>query len=75
MERIVGLLLMLVAIVVGAGTVGWLGFTGIVGIIEAVKAGWIAVDIAIGVCKILLGIPIVTYICYLIGAIGFIMFF
>lgn len=76
MKRLLGVLLILIAIAGGCYVGGWLFFfKAIVDIIEAIKAGWVAIDIAIGLCKIFIGIPAVEVIAYLIGTVGLAMMF
>lgn len=71
MRRLLGVVLILVAIFGGLYVGGWLFFVkAIIDIIEAVKAGWMAFDIAVGLCKIVIGIPVVEVIAWLIGSIG-----
>lgn len=72
MRRLLGVLLILVAVVGGLYVGGWLFlFKGVVGIIEAIKAGCVATDIAIGICKIAIGIPVTEIIACIIGFTGF----
>lgn len=74
MRRLLGVVLILVAVFGGLYVGGWLFFVkAIIDIIEAIKAGWVAVDIAVGICKIVIGIPIVEAIAVLIGSFGIAM--
>lgn len=74
MKRLLGVVLILVAIVGGIYVGGWLFFIkAIADIIVAVKAGMIAMDIAIGIAKICIGIPIVSLIAWVIGIAGLAM--
>ncbi len=74
MKRLIGLLLLVVAIVGGVYVGGWLFFVkAIVDIIEAVKAGFVAMDIAIAIGKMVIGIPIVEIIAFAIGSTGIAM--
>lgn len=71
MRRLLGVVLILVAILGGLYVGGWLFFIkAIADIIIAVKGGIIAMDIAIGVAKIFIGIPIVSTIAWGIGILG-----
>lgn len=71
MKRLLGVVLILVAIAGGLYVGGWLFFIkAIADIIIAVKGGMIAMDIAIGVAKICIGIPIVSTIAWGIGILG-----
>lgn len=70
-KRLLGVLLILVAIVGGFYVGGWLFFfKAIMDIIEAIKAGWIVMDIVKGLCKIFIGIPAVGTMATIIVAIG-----
>lgn len=74
MKRLIGLVLLIVAIVGGAYIGGWLFFfKAIVDIVEAVKAGFLAKEIAIAVCKIVIGIPVVEVIAWVMGSFGIAM--
>lgn len=74
MKRIIGLLLLVVAVIGGIYVGGWLFFVkAIVDLIEAVKAGFIAMDIAIAIGKMVIGIPIVEVIAFALGTTGIAM--
>lgn len=74
MKRLLGVLLIVIAVAGGLYVGGWLFFfKAIVDIIEAVKAGWVAIDIALGLCKIFIGIPVVGVVAYLISATGLVL--
>lgn len=74
MRRLLGVVLILVAILGGLYVGGWLFFIkAIADIIVAIKSGIIAMDIAIGIAKIVIGIPVVTTIAWLIGMVGLAM--
>lgn len=74
MKRILGFLLLVVAIVGGLYIGGWLFFVkAIVDLIDAIKAGFIAIDIAIAIAKMVIGIPIVEIIAFVLGTTGIAM--
>lgn len=76
MKRLIGLVLLIVAIIGGFYVGGWLFFfKAIVDIIEAVKAGFLAKEIAIAVCKIVIGIPVVEFVAWVTGSFGLAMMF
>lgn len=71
MKRLIGLVLLIVAIVGGFYVGGWLFFfKAIVDLIEAVKAGFLAKEIAIAICKIIIGIPVVEFFAWILGGFG-----
>ena len=71
MKRILGFLLLVVAIIGGLYVGGWLFFVkAIVDVIEAVKAGFVAMDIAIAIGKMVIGVPIVEVIALVLGTTG-----
>ena len=75
MRRIFGILLLLVAGVLAVYVGGWLFFfKAIVDIIEAIKAGWIAIDIAWGLFKIFIGLPVVDFIAGIMAVLSFDIF-
>jgi len=50
---------------------GWLFFVkAIVDLIEAIKAGFVAMDIAIAIRKMVIGVPIVEVIAVVLGTTG-----
>lgn len=70
-RRFVGFLFLVLAIACGIYVGGWLCFyKAIVDIIEAVKAGFIAKDIAIGICKLVIGVPIAESCAIIAGVTG-----
>ena len=74
MKRLLGVVLILVAIFGGLYVGGWLFFIkAIADIIVAIKSGIIAIDIARGIAKIVIGIPVVTTIAWIIGIVGLAM--
>lgn len=74
MKRIIGFLLLVVAIIGGAYVGGWLFFVkAIVDLIEAVKAGFVAMDIAIAIGKMVIGIPVVEIVAFVLGTTGIAM--
>lgn len=75
MKRIFGILLILIAIIGGLYVGGWLFFfKAIVDIIQAIQLGWIAIDIAIGLCKIFIGIPTVEFCAFFLVMLGIAIF-
>ncbi len=74
MKRVLGVILILVAIVGGIYVAGWLFFVkAIADMIVAIKAGFIAMDIAIGIAEICICMPIATTIACGIAMLGFAM--
>lgn len=74
MKRLLGVIIILIAVAGGIYIGGWLFFIkAIVGIIEGIKAGWIAFDIAINISKIIIGIPAVGYAACFLAYTGLLM--
>lgn len=71
MKRLIGILLVVVAIVGGLYVGGWLFFCKpIVDIITAVTAGMVVEDIAVAIFKIVFGTTIVEIVAVVLGIIG-----
>ena len=73
MKRLLGLVLILLAIAGGLYIGGYLlFFKGIIDIIIGIQASINAVQIATGICKIVIGVPIVEFIAWTALGIGLI---
>lgn len=70
-RKAIGVLIILAAIGGGIYFGVWECFIqAIIEIIEAIKSGWIAKDIAIGVAKIIFGGPLVEFAAYMLAMVG-----
>lgn len=75
LKRILGTILILAAIFAGIYIGGWIClFKCIVDIINAIKAGWIANDIAFALFKVVIGLPATEIIAFLTCLFGVNMF-
>lgn len=70
-RRLVGVILIAVALIGGLYVgVKILLIGSIIQIINAVKDGVVASDIAVGICKIVFGIPLTEFLAWVLGAAG-----
>jgi len=70
-RRIIGVILIAIALIGGLYIgVKILLIGSIIQIINAVKDGFVAYDIAVGICKIIFGIPLTEFLAWTLGGAG-----
>lgn len=75
-RRLIGLLLLVIAIVVGIYVGGWICFfEALIDITKAIKVGVMLKDIVLVICKVFIFLPMTMFCTLILGVVGEAMLF